>query len=149
LAKTNKKQEDEKLQIILDTSAMYSLMDKGDINHNLVKDFFLKNDKIYYFLPSTIIPELCYLINTRLGPYFEIKLLQEVNKSFHLEILKDEDIIRILEILKKYDTLNIGYVDASIISIAERLKVNKILTLDRKHFEVVAPRGFDCFDILI
>jgi predicted nucleic acid-binding protein len=94
-------------------------------------------------------PELCYLINTRLGPYFEIKLLQEVNKSFHLEILKDEDIIRIVEILKKYETLNIGYVDASIIAIAERLKVNKILTLDRKHFEVVAPRGFDCFDILI
>jgi len=149
LAKTDKKQEDEKLQIILDASAIYSLIDKGDKSHNLVKDFFLKKKGIYYILPSTVIPELCYLINTRLGSYFEIKLLQEVNKSFHLEILKDEDIIRIIEILKKYDTLNIGYVDTSIIAIAERLKVNKILTLDRKHFEVVAPRGFDCFDILI
>ncbi|MBC8390040.1 MAG: VapC toxin family PIN domain ribonuclease, partial [Actinobacteria bacterium] len=41
------------------------------------------------------------------------------------------------------------YVDASIVAIAERLKINKIFTLDRKHFEVVAPRGFDNFDILI
>ena len=124
-------------------------MDKSDKNYDIVKEFFLKNNGFYYILPSTVMPELCYLINTRLGPYFEIKLLQEVNKNFHLEILKDEDIIRIVEILKKYDSLNIGYVDASIIAIAERLKVNKILTLDRKHFKVVAPRGFDCFDILI
>jgi len=43
----------------------------------------------------------------------------------------------------------IGYVDASIVAIAERLKINKILTLDRKHFGAVAPRGFDSFDILI
>lgn len=137
------------MQVILETSAIYALMDKGDKSHNLVKDFFLKKNGIYYILPSTVIPELCYLINTRLGSYFEVKLLEEINKSFHLDILKDEDIIRIIEILKKYDKLNIGYVDASIIAIAERLKVNKILTLDRKHFEVVAPREFDCFDILI
>jgi hypothetical protein len=137
------------MQIILETSAIYSLIDKGDKSHNLVKDFFLKKNGFYYILPSTTIPELCYHINTRLGPYFEVKLLEEINKSFHLEILKDEDIMRIIEILKKYDKLNIGYVDASIIAIAERLKVNKILTLDRKHFEVVAPRGFDYFDILI
>ncbi len=137
------------MQIILETSVLYSLMDKGDKNHKLVKEFFLKSNDVYYILPSTVIPELCYIINTRLGPYFEIKLLEEINKNFHLEILKDVDIIRIIEILKKYDTLNIGYVDASIVAIAERLKINKILTLDRKHFELIVPRGFDCFDILI
>jgi predicted nucleic acid-binding protein len=137
------------MQVILETSVIYALMDKGDKSHGMVKDFFLKKNGFYYIVPSTVIPELCYLINTRLGPYFEVKLLEEINKSFHLDILKDEDITRIIEILKKYDKLNIGYVDASIIAIAERLKVNKILTLDRKHFEVVAPRGFDCFDILI
>ena len=137
------------MQIILETSVLYSLMDKDDKNHKLVKDFFLKDNSVYYILPSTAIPELCYLINTKLGPYFEIKLIEEINKSFYLEILKNEDVLRIIEILKKYDTLNIGYVDALIAAIAKRLKINKILTLDRKHFEVIAPRGFDCFDILI
>ena len=90
------------------------------------------------------------MLNSRFGSKIELVFLQEIIKSsFQLELLKDIDIIRSIEILKKYDTLNIGYVDASIIAVAERLKVNKILTLDRKHFEVVAPRGFDCFDILI
>ncbi len=137
------------MQVILETSVLYSLIDKGDKNHKLVKDFFLKDNSVYYVLPSTAIPELCYLINTRLGPYFEIKLLEEINKGFYLEILKNEDVLRIIEILKKYDALNIGYVDASIVAIAERIKVNKILTLDRKHFGVIVPRGFDRFDILI
>lgn len=137
------------MQIILDTSILYSLMDKSDKNHKSVKEFFLNNNDVYYIIPSTIIPELCYIVNWRLGSYFEIKLLEEINKSFHLEILKDSDIVRIIEILKKYDTLNIGYVDASIVAISERLKINKILTLDKKHFELIVPRGFDRFDILI
>ncbi|GAG72238.1 unnamed protein product [marine sediment metagenome] len=116
------------MQIILETSVLYSLMDKGDKNHKLVKDFFLKNNSVYYILPSTTIPELCYLINTKLGSYFEVKFLEEINQNFNLEPIKDEDIFRIIEILKKYDTLNICYVDASIVAIAERLKINKILT---------------------
>jgi len=124
-------------------------MDKSDKNHKSVKEFFLNNNSVYYVMPSTIVPELCYIVNLRLGSYSEIKLLEEVNKSFHLEILKDSDIIRIIEILKKYDSLNIGYVDASIVAIAERLKINKILTLDKKHFEIIVPRGFDRFEILI
>ena len=136
------------MQIILDTSAIIGLMDKKYIKHRYLKKIFTERENIY-ILPSTIISEVCYMLESRFGNKIELIFLQEINKSFHLEILKDEDIIRIIEILKKYEDLNIGYVDASIVAIAERLKINKIFTLDRKHFEVVAPRGFDNFDILI
>jgi len=137
------------MQVLIDTNIIFSLMDKSDSKHRKIKKFFKENSSFLYILPSTTIIEICYLIRRRLGSYLEIKFLEEINRSFHLEILRDEDIIRIVEILKKYDTLNIGYVDASIVAIAERLKINKILTLDRKHFGAVAPRGFDSFDILI
>ncbi len=137
------------MQIILDTSAVIGLMDKNYKKHTLLKRIFTEKENLF-ILPSTAIGEICYMLNSRFGSKIELIFLLEIIKaSFQLELLKDIDIIRIVEILKKYDTLNIGYVDASIIAIAERLKVNKILTLDRKHFEVVAPRGFDCFDILI
>ena len=137
------------MQIILDTSAVLGLMDKKYKKHEYLKKIFTEKDNIY-ILPSTTISEICYMLNSRFGSKIELIFLQEIIKtSFQLELLKDTDIIRIIEILKKYDTLNIGYVDASIVAIAERLKINKILTLDRKHFEVVVPRGFDCFDILI
>jgi len=136
------------MQIVLDTSAVIGLMDKKYEKHRYLKGIFKEKENVY-ILPSTTVGEICYMLNSRFGNKIELIFLQEINKSFQLELLKDEDIIRIIEILKKYDTLNIGYVDASIVAIAERLKINKILTLDRKHFEVVAPRGFDNFDILI
>ena len=137
------------MQIVLDTSAVIGLMDKNYRKHTLLKKIFTEKENVF-ILPSTTIGEICYMLNSRFGSKIELVFLQEIIKSsFQLELLKDIDIIRSIEILKKYDTLNIGYVDASIIAVAERLKVNKILTLDRKHFEVVAHRGFDCFDILI
>lgn len=90
------------------------------------------------------------MLNSRFSNKIELIFLEEIIKAtFQLELLKDVDIIRAIEILKKYDTLNIGYIDASIVAISERLKINKILTLDRKHFGAIAPRGFDFFDILI
>ncbi len=137
------------MQIILDTSAVIGLMDKKYKKHEDLKKIFVEKDNLH-ILPSTTIGEICYMLNSRFGSKIELIFLQEIIKtSFQLEILKDEDIIRIIEILKKYETLNIGYVDASIVAIAERLKINKILTLDRKHFELIAPKGFDFFDILI
>ncbi|HAJ95595.1 MAG TPA: hypothetical protein DCP02_05100 [Actinobacteria bacterium] len=137
------------MQVILDTNIIYSLMDKDDRQHLKIKSFFQENNDFLYILPSTTIIEICYLVRTRLSSYLEIKFLEEINQSFILEPVKDIDILRIIEILKKYNTLNIGYVDASIVAIAERLKLNKILTLDNKHFGVLAPRGFDYFDMLI
>jgi len=137
------------MQIILDTSAVIGLMDKKYKKHENLKTIFTKKDNLY-ILPSTAIGEICYMLNSRFGNKIELIFLEEIIKtSFQLELLKDMDIVRIIEILKKYDTLNIGYVDASIVAIAERLKTNKILTLDRKHFEIIIPRGFDRFDILI
>ncbi len=137
------------MQIILDTSAVIGLMDKKYKKHENLKTIFTKKDNLY-ILPSTAIGEICYMLNSRFGNKIELIFLEEIIKtSFQLELLKDMDIVRIIEILKKYDTLNIGYVDASIVAIAERLKTNKILTLDRKHFEIITPRGFDRFDILI
>lgn len=137
------------MQVILDTNIIFSMMDKDDREHLKIKGFFQENNDFLYILPSTAIIEICYLIRTRLSPHLEIKFLEEINQNFNLEPIKDIDILRIIEILKKYDTLNIGYVDASIVAIAERLKINKILTLDKKHFGVLVPRGFDYFDILI
>lgn len=137
------------MQVILDTNIIFSMMDKDDWEHLKIKNFFEENNNYLYILPSTTLVEICYLVRTRLSPLLEIKFLEEINYGFNLEPVKDEDILRIIEILKKYDTLGIGYVDASIVAIAERLKLNKILTLDKKHFGVLAPKGFDSFDILI
>ena len=42
----------------------------------------------------------------------------------------------------------LGTVDASVIALAERLKVSQIATLDHRHFSVVRPAHVEAFELL-
>ena len=44
------------------------------------------------------------------------------------------------ELVEQYASLPLGGSDASVIALAERLQVDKVATLDRRHFTVVRPR---------
>jgi uncharacterized protein len=137
------------MQAIIDTSAIVGLVDRSCKYHDRISGIIKKPD-IDLIVPSPVIPEACYMLNKKFGPAVEIKFLEEIiSVNFQIEILKFPDITRIVEILKKYKSLNIGFVDGSIVAIAERLKINQILTLDNKHFSSVIPVGFDYFEILI
>ena len=39
-----------------------------------------------------------------------------------------------------YRDLPLGTVDASVVATAERLKINEVAPLDRRHFNVVRPK---------
>ena len=43
--------------------------------------------------------------------------------------------------------LPLGAADASVIAVAERLRIRQILTLDRAHFSIVRPNHIDAFDL--
>lgn len=137
------------MQVLVDTSAVIAMADKR--HHLSLKiEKLILNEENLYIIPSPVIVEVCQLLRHRFGSWAEINFLKEIHKTnFLMETVKFEDISRIIEILTKYEDLNIGYTDSSIIAIAERLKTNKILTLDKKHFSIIVPFGFEYFDILI
>ena len=49
------------------------------------------------------------------------------------------DYARMAELVVTYGDLPFGTTDASVIAIAERLKLTDVATLDRRHFTVVRP----------
>jgi len=135
------------MEAIIDTSAIVGLVDKSCQQHKRISDLIKKTD-FDLIVPSPIITEACYILNKKFGHNIEIKFLEEIiSVNFYFEIIKFPDLARIVEILKKYSNLNIGYVDGAIVAIAERLKINRIITLDRKHFSTLLPLGFDYFEI--
>jgi uncharacterized protein len=137
------------LIVLVDTSAIIAISDRRHILYNQFNKLMQSGDNVY-IVPVAVATEACYILNNRFGPRFEINLIKEIiETNFILEPVAFEDLSRILELLIKYEDLNLGFADGSIVAIAERLKTNKILTLDRKHFDVVIPKGFDYFDILI
>jgi len=52
------------------------------------------------------------------------------------------------ELIERYQDLRLGTTDASVIALAERLDVNEIATLDRRHFTVVRPLHVQALTLL-
>ena len=51
--------------------------------------------------------------------------------------------------ISQWDVISgvMGYVDASIVAIAERLNVTRIATLDQRHFRMMRPRHVDALTL--
>lgn len=58
------------------------------------------------------------------------------------------DYARAVEVLELYANAKVGFVDASVFVVAERLKERKIASIDRRHFSVLRPRHVDYFTLL-
>ena len=58
------------------------------------------------------------------------------------------DSARAIELIRRYADLGLGFVDASIIALAERLGVTTIATIDRRDFAVVRPTHCDAFELI-
>lgn len=58
------------------------------------------------------------------------------------------DWLRIAELVWTYRQMSFGTVDASTVTLAERLRERQIATLDRRHFGVVRPAHLQRFDLL-
>ena len=134
--------------IIVDTGILYALADVDDAWHEPSKNF-VQNILDILIVPITVIPEICYLLNSNLGQEAEKKFLTAIiQEELKIESMKNEDFRRVWQLLDTYANINIGFVDASLIAIAERLKINRILTTDRKHFSIIRPRHCSAFDLL-
>jgi predicted nucleic acid-binding protein len=134
------------MAVLLDTGVLYALADRRDSWHRRVMTFFGEADESL-LVPVTVIPEVCYLLHTRLGADAEQAFVRSLAaRELDLELLRDQDVPRTAAILDRHP--DIGFVDASVVAMAERLKVAQIATTDRRHFGRVKPRHVDAFDLL-
>ena len=134
--------------LIIDTGVIYALADRKD-NWHAAAATFMSDFTGRLFVPSTVVPEACYLLNNYLGQDAEMGLIQSlINREMVLEHSTTQDLARIAELLKKYHDSNIGFVDASVVAIAERLKICNVLTTDRRHFAAIKPQHCKEFTLL-
>lgn len=55
---------------------------------------------------------------------------------------------RIADLMHRYRDLPLGMADASLITLAERLRVDNIATLDHRHFLAVRPGHVPAFSLV-
>ncbi len=100
-------------------------------------------------VPSPVLGEIGYLLQSRVGPQAEVTFLRSFDgDGFKVAELQGTDIGRMAELVETYLDLPLGIVDAAVAAIAERLGLTGIATLDHRHFTVIRPRHVQAFTLL-
>jgi len=134
--------------IVVDTGILYAMADRADGWHDRVR-IYLETHTETLIVPVTVLPEACYLLNRYLGQDAERELVRSVVRGeIRVENLTPDDLRRALSLLESYAQANIGFVDATIVAMAERLKLRRILTTDRRDFALIRPRHCPRFELL-
>ncbi len=68
--------------------------------------------------------------------------------AYAVEDLVSTDYRRVRELCDRYADADIGFVDAAVLAVAERLDEPKIATLDQRHFGTLRPRHVDALRLL-
>ena len=93
--------------------------------------------------------EVSWAIEAQLGPRAESKFLAEVARGLQpVEHLTLSDIAGCADLVGQYADLRLGFVDASVVAVAERLNITTVATIDHRHFAVVRPRGGSPFHLV-
>lgn len=100
-------------------------------------------------VPITVLPEVCYLLERRLGGMAELAFVRALARDeITVQPVNAADLERAADLLEKYGDLRLGFVDATVVALAERLNITRLLTLDRRHFSVVRPKHARAFELL-
>lgn len=136
------------MSAILDTSFLLALSNPNDAHHQQVVSSARKL-RGALILPVSVLPEICYLLASRVSHAAMRQFLQQLTKSQTiLEALDYADLQRVNEILEQYHDSRLDFVDATIVAIAERRKITRILSLDRRDYTMIRPKHCAFFEIL-
>ena len=134
--------------LLLDTGALYALADRDDKWHAQMVAALegRPGDRV---VPVTVLTEACYLLGTHLGIAAERRLIRAtLEGELLLEGVILSDLERADQVLEKYSDANIGLVDATVVAIAERLGIRRVVTTDRRHFSLFRPKHCRAFELL-
>lgn len=132
---------------LLDTGFLLAVLDEDDNLHQACVDALLAEPQPIF--PNVVLPELAFMLIRELGYGPLTAFLRSLlNGELPVELTSPADLERSIEIMEKYRDSRIDFVDTVIVAMAERLEIQTILTIDRRHFQIFRPKGLDHFIIL-
>ena len=134
--------------ILVDTNVLVAAARTADTNHDAAARLLKSLDEPL-LVPPTVLAEVCYLLNEWSGPGAEVRFLRDLRSGgLQLAELTTADVARMADLVERYADLRLGGTDASLVAIAERLRIDRIATFDRRHFTVVRPAHVASFTLL-
>lgn len=136
------------MALILDTGPLYASLDRSDQDHVACRALIEAADEPLV-IPAPVLVEVDYWIGQRLTPGALVALLADVEAGAYVVAdLTRADYARVRELCDRYADADIGFVDAAVLAVVERLGEPKLATLNRRHFGLLRPRHVDALELL-
>jgi predicted nucleic acid-binding protein len=122
--------------ITLDTSGILAVTNRSDRHHRLATAA-LQADSGPWMVPAGILGEVGYMLDTILGSRSLDAFLADVEAGVYLVEWRPDDVQDIRQLVSRYASLPLGFSDACVITCAAMRTARRVLTLDRRGFQVV------------
>jgi hypothetical protein len=134
--------------LILDTGPLYASLDRSDQDHAASRSL-IEQCTEPLLVPAPVLVEVDFWIGQRLGAGALVALLADIEAgAYRVVDLVTADYARVRELCDRYADADIGFVDAAVLAVTERLGERKLATLDRRHFGLLRPRHCDALELL-
>lgn len=128
--------------ILLDTSGLLAALVADQRRHREAREALERSGPPFVLSPF-VLAELDYLLTRESGTAAELALLAEVAAgAYDLVPFLAEDVSDATAVIERYRDLDLGFADASIVTLAGHFRTERVLTLDERHFRALrTPRG--------
>ncbi|MQC19007.1 MAG: PIN domain-containing protein [Chloroflexi bacterium] len=136
------------MALILDTGVVLALLNAKDRHHRACVDLVNRTHEPLV-VPAAILGELDYWVCKHLGVSAWRVFVEDVERgAYLLEPTTEVDLVRVADLEEQYADLALGFVDAAVIVLCERMREPKVATIDRRDFAVVVPRHVASLELL-
>ena len=132
--------------ILIDASPLVALIDGSDRHHDACV-IAIRSIRETMLTVWPAFTEAMYFLRISLELQDELWQIAETGVIV-LADLDAEHRTRMRHLMRKYRDLPMDLADAALVAVAERERISKVFTLDRKDFEIYRPSGIRRFDII-
>jgi uncharacterized protein len=126
------------VSVLLDTGIVYAYYDRNDQWHTRARKL-VEREPHGLILPAPVIPEVDHLLGHRLGAKSRLTFYAGIVQGYYLVAdLPSEAYARVTDLNRQFADLELGFVDAAIVALAETLGLSRVATTDRRHFGPLA-----------
>lgn len=132
--------------ILIDAGPLVALIHADDVHHEHCRDTLasLREPMLTVWPAFT---EAMYLLGFSSTAQDALWQVLETDALWIAE-LTEEDHPRMRHLMRKYHDLPMDLADAALVRVAERERIRRIFTIDRRDFSIYRPAGLGRFEIL-
>jgi len=130
-------------QVLVDTSALIAFFVQSETHHPAMKNYVLENQTIEWVILSTVFDETVTWLRTKISSKASIEVGRFLREDHRYVALSAADDLAIWTVFCQYDDKRWRYTDCSLLAMAQRLNVTKIVSFDQ-HIRQMAGLGVVC-----